>query len=128
MNESDAVNIRHKLETTLRLHGASDDQLLDALHWKFRKIWTEKEMLVRERDQAKAALGNAMTMLDGSHRTIERLMAENARLTELLAEAEPLEAENDHLRAALVSIDTDMRIDPWVRRIASEALAKEAGE
>jgi len=65
----------------LRFHGVENDELLDALDWKFRKMEAERG-LTRE------ALANAMAMLDGSHRTIEKLMAENAELAKLLAEKE----------------------------------------
>lgn len=55
------------------------------------------------------------------------LAAENARLRGAARQLEINQghspAERDRLREALISIDTDLRIPPWVRRIASEALA-----
>jgi hypothetical protein len=45
-----------QLEAILRRFGVENDDLLDALKWKFRKIWTEKEMALRERDKLRTEL------------------------------------------------------------------------
>jgi hypothetical protein len=45
-----------QLDAILRRFGVENDDLLDALKWKFRKIWTEKEMVLRERDKLRAEL------------------------------------------------------------------------
>jgi hypothetical protein len=47
---------RTRLDAILRRFGVENDDLLDALKWKFRKIWTEKEMVLRERDKLRAEL------------------------------------------------------------------------
>jgi predicted nuclease with TOPRIM domain len=44
-----------QLSDLLRRHGVDNDELLDALKWKYRKIYTEKEMVLRERDKLRAA-------------------------------------------------------------------------
>jgi hypothetical protein len=46
-----------QLSDLLRRHGVENDELLDALKWKYRKIYTEKEMVLRERDKARAGIG-----------------------------------------------------------------------
>jgi hypothetical protein len=51
------MNTREQLGDLLRRHGVDDDALLDALKWKFRKIYTEKEMALRERDKVRAGIG-----------------------------------------------------------------------
>jgi cell division septum initiation protein DivIVA len=45
-----------QLSDLLRRHGVDNDELLDALKWKYRKIYTEKEMVLRERDKLRAEL------------------------------------------------------------------------
>jgi hypothetical protein len=45
-----------QLSDLLRRFGVDNDELLDALKWKYRKIYTEKEMAIRERDKLRAEL------------------------------------------------------------------------
>ena len=58
--------------------------------------------------------------------TILSLTVERDQLLAMLDKYEDIEAERDRLREALVSINTDMRTPPWIRRIASDALASTA--
>jgi chromosome segregation ATPase len=79
-----------QLADLLRRHGVDDDALLDALKWKFRKIYTEKEMVLRERDKLREALA---------------VSAEWYR-THLDA-IKSLDTENDKLRAELKALKGD---------------------
>jgi hypothetical protein len=43
------------LSDLLRFYGVDNKELLDALDWKYKKIYTEKEMAIRERDKFREA-------------------------------------------------------------------------
>jgi hypothetical protein len=102
--------IRETLATLLYNHGVENAELLDALEWKFKKIYTEKDMAIRERDRLRE---DRDTFMEG----YKVASAERDRLREALehiaaGDFAELAAENVRLREALEKILKAWQAEP----------------
>jgi cell division septum initiation protein DivIVA len=95
---------RQTLHNLLFNHGVENNELLDALAWKFAKLMDEHDAVRAERDRLCEALQFATAMIDSLQETVARHVGEIDRLREIL------------------------RLTQTYEKYASAALAKEAGQ